>query len=125
MAPHKPPQAPCSSQEAAQPAASDPGPNTLSPAKCSKHTKAQQGTDHTQPTKGEGEGMATKAKPAPQPGRWVDRDCNAELNMRRVGKTKWRSLELCWWPEQTALPFKGKEYPGLGYKWLRDRPPDG
>ncbi|KAJ9530391.1 hypothetical protein QJQ45_000765 [Haematococcus lacustris] len=26
-------------------------------------------------------------------------------------------------PEQTALPAKGKEYPGLGYKRLRDQPP--
>ncbi|GFH23637.1 hypothetical protein HaLaN_21279 [Haematococcus lacustris] len=32
-------------------------------------------------------------------------------------------LELCYWPEQGALPAKGKEYPGLGYKRLRDKPP--
>ncbi|GFH13358.1 hypothetical protein HaLaN_09228 [Haematococcus lacustris] len=25
--------------------------------------------------------------------------------------------------DQTALPAKGKEYPGLGYKRLRDKPP--
>ncbi|KAJ9533783.1 hypothetical protein QJQ45_026869, partial [Haematococcus lacustris] len=36
---------------------------------------------------------------------------------------KWRPLELCYWPEQGALPAKGKEYPGLGYKRLRDKPP--
>ncbi|KAJ9526232.1 hypothetical protein QJQ45_009699 [Haematococcus lacustris] len=30
---------------------------------------------------------------------------------------------LCWWPDQGALPAKGKEYPGLGYKRLRDKPP--
>ncbi|KAJ9509401.1 hypothetical protein QJQ45_001847 [Haematococcus lacustris] len=30
---------------------------------------------------------------------------------------------MCWWQDQAALPAKGKEYPGLGYKRLRDRPP--
>ncbi|KAJ9530389.1 hypothetical protein QJQ45_000754 [Haematococcus lacustris] len=35
----------------------------------------------------------------------------------------WRPLELCYWPDQGALPAKGKEYPGLGYKRLRDKPP--
>ncbi|KAJ9531239.1 hypothetical protein QJQ45_006688 [Haematococcus lacustris] len=77
------------------------------------------------PTKGKGKakGKAAKAKPAPQPGRWVDRDCNAALNMQRIGESKWRPLELCYWPDQGALPAKGKEYPGLGYKRLRDKPP--
>ncbi|KAJ9513486.1 hypothetical protein QJQ45_006041 [Haematococcus lacustris] len=64
-----------------------------------------------------------KQKPAPQPGRWLDRDCNAALNMQRIGESRWRPLELCWWPEQAALPAKGKEYPGSGYKRLRDKPP--
>ncbi|GFH18771.1 hypothetical protein HaLaN_15627 [Haematococcus lacustris] len=41
----------------------------------------------------------------------------------RIGESRWRPLELCWWPEQTALAAKGKEYPGLGYKRLRDKPP--
>ncbi|KAJ9512126.1 hypothetical protein QJQ45_012719 [Haematococcus lacustris] len=54
---------------------------------------------------------------------WLDRDCNAALNMQRIGESKWRPLELCWWPEQGKLPAKGKEYPGLGYKRLRDKPP--
>ncbi|KAJ9525346.1 hypothetical protein QJQ45_003251 [Haematococcus lacustris] len=63
------------------------------------------------------------AKPPPQPGRWVDRDCNAALNVQRIGESRWRPLELCWWPEQGALPIKGKEYPGLGNKRLRDKPP--
>ncbi|KAJ9519491.1 hypothetical protein QJQ45_000586 [Haematococcus lacustris] len=76
-----------------------------------------------EPTKGKGKGKAAKAKPAPQPGRWVDRDCNAALNMQRIGESKWRPLELCYWPDQGALPAKGKEYPGLGYKRLRDKPP--
>ncbi|GFH05990.1 hypothetical protein HaLaN_00545 [Haematococcus lacustris] len=31
-------------------------------------------------------------------------------------------MQLCYWPEQGALPAKGKEYPGLGYKRLRDKP---
>ncbi|KAJ9519245.1 hypothetical protein QJQ45_017910 [Haematococcus lacustris] len=71
-----------------------------------------------EPTMGTGkaQGKAAKAKPAPRPGRWLDRDCNAALNMQRIGKSKWHPLELSWWPEQGALPAKGKEYPGLGYK---------
>ncbi|GFH25743.1 hypothetical protein HaLaN_23754 [Haematococcus lacustris] len=43
--------------------------------------------------------------------------------MQRIGESRWRPLELCYWPEQGALPAKGKEYPGLGYKRLRDKPP--
>ncbi|KAJ9527193.1 hypothetical protein QJQ45_025439 [Haematococcus lacustris] len=126
VAPRKPPQAPRSSQEASQAAASEPGPSTPLPAKRSKRTKAEsEAAEPTQPTKGKGkaQGKAAKAKPAPQPGRWLDRDCNAALNMQRIGESKWRPLELCYWPEQGALPAKGKEYPGLGYKRLRDKPP--
>ncbi|KAJ9517152.1 hypothetical protein QJQ45_009093 [Haematococcus lacustris] len=125
-APRKPPQAPRSSQQATQPAASEPGPSSPMPAKRSKRTKAEpEAAEPTQPTKGKGtgKGKAAKAKPAPQPGRWLDRDCNAALNMQRIGESKWRPLELCWWPEQGKLPAKGKEYPGLGYKRLRDKPP--
>ncbi|KAJ9529137.1 hypothetical protein QJQ45_007811 [Haematococcus lacustris] len=98
VAPRKPPQAPCSSQAATQAAASEAGPSTPLPAKRNKRTKAEPAAE---PTKGEGkaQGKAAKAKPAPQPGRWLDRDCNA----------------------QGALPAKGKEYPGLGYKRVRDR----
>ncbi|KAJ9533701.1 hypothetical protein QJQ45_026841 [Haematococcus lacustris] len=116
VAPRKPPQAPRSSQAATQPAASEPGPSTPPPAKRSKPA-----AEPTQPTKGKGK--AAKAKPAPQPGRWLDRDCNAALNMQRTGESRWRPLELCYWPDQAALPAKGKEYPGLGYKRLRDKPP--
>ncbi|KAJ9519723.1 hypothetical protein QJQ45_013400 [Haematococcus lacustris] len=61
VAPRKPPQAPRSSQAATPAAASEPGPSTPPPAKRSKRTKAEQG-------------KAAKAKPAPQPGRWLDRD---------------------------------------------------
>ncbi|KAJ9529852.1 hypothetical protein QJQ45_022258 [Haematococcus lacustris] len=87
-----------------------------------KRTKAEPGAaEPTQPPKGKGK--AAKAKPAPQPGRWLDRDCNAALNMQRIGESRWRPLELCFWPDQGALPAKGKEYPGLGYKRLRDKPP--
>ncbi|KAJ9516970.1 hypothetical protein QJQ45_027387 [Haematococcus lacustris] len=39
----------------------------------------------------------------------------AEVSMERHGRAK----QLV----QTALPPKGKEYPGLGYKRLRDKPP--
>ncbi|KAJ9515247.1 hypothetical protein QJQ45_002372 [Haematococcus lacustris] len=95
-----------SSQEATPAAASEPGPSTPPPAKRSK-----------------AKGKAAKAKPAPQPGRWLDRDCNAALNMQCTGESRWCPLELCFWPEQGALPAKGKEYPGLGYKRLRDKPP--
>ncbi|KAJ9528294.1 hypothetical protein QJQ45_014263, partial [Haematococcus lacustris] len=121
VAPRRPPQPPRSSQAAAQPAASEPGPSTPPPAKRSKRTKAEQAAEPTQPTKGKGK--AAKAKPAPQPGRWLDRDCNAALNMQRIGESRWRPLELCYWPNQAALPAKGKEYPGLGYKRLQDKPP--
>ncbi|KAJ9517423.1 hypothetical protein QJQ45_016793 [Haematococcus lacustris] len=120
VAPRKPPQAPRSSQEATQAAASEPGPSTPLPAKRSKRTKAEPAAE---PTKGKGKGKAAKAKPAPQPGRRLDRDCNAALNMQRNGESRWRPLELCYWPEHGKLPAKGKEYPGLGYKRLRDKPP--
>ncbi|KAJ9511369.1 hypothetical protein QJQ45_029811, partial [Haematococcus lacustris] len=66
---------------------------------------------------------ATKAKPAPQPGRWVYRECNAAQNMQRIGESRWRPLDLCYWLDQAALPAKGKEYPGLGSKRLRHRAP--
>ncbi|KAJ9509427.1 hypothetical protein QJQ45_001871 [Haematococcus lacustris] len=106
------------SQEASQAAASEPGPSTPLPAKRSKRTKAEPAAE---PNKAQGK--AAKAKPAPQPGRWLDRDCNAALYMQRTGESKWRPLELCWWPDQGKLPAKGKEYPGLGYKRLRIKPP--
>ncbi|KAJ9513185.1 hypothetical protein QJQ45_029325 [Haematococcus lacustris] len=96
VAPRKPPQPPRSSQEATQPAASEPGPSTPLPAKRSKRTKAE--PEAAEPTKGKGK--AAKAKPAPQPGRWLDRDCNAALNMQHIGESKWRPLELCYWPDQ-------------------------
>ncbi|KAJ9518226.1 hypothetical protein QJQ45_010151 [Haematococcus lacustris] len=105
-------------QEALQPAASEPGRSTPLSAKRSKRTKAEPAAE---PTKGKGK--AAKAKPAPQPGRWLDRDCNAALNMQHIGESRWRPLELCYWPDQGALPAKGKEYPGLDYKRLRDKPP--
>ncbi|KAJ9531994.1 hypothetical protein QJQ45_003701 [Haematococcus lacustris] len=110
VAPRKPPQAPCRSQAATPAAASEPGPSTPPPAKRSKRIEAEQAAESTQPTK------TAKAKPAPQPGRWLNRDCNAALNMQRIGESRWRSWELCWWPEQGKLPAKGKEYPGLSYK---------
>ncbi|KAJ9528835.1 hypothetical protein QJQ45_000080 [Haematococcus lacustris] len=108
-----PRQPPRSSQAATELAASEPGPSTPLPAKRSKPA--------AEPTKGKGK--AAKAKTAPQSGRWLDRDCNAALNMQRIGESRWRPLELCYWPDQGALPAKGKEYPGLGYKRVRDKPP--
>ncbi|KAJ9506420.1 hypothetical protein QJQ45_004917 [Haematococcus lacustris] len=51
-------------------------------------------------------------------------DCDSDSeSLQRIGESRWRPLELCWWPQQVALPAKGNEYPGLGYKRLRDRPP--
>ncbi|KAJ9513551.1 hypothetical protein QJQ45_006136 [Haematococcus lacustris] len=117
VAPRKPPQAPRSSQADTQPATSEPGPSTPLPAKRSKRIKAEAAAEL------KSKGKAAKAKPAPQPGRWLDRDCNAALNMQRIGESRWRPLEPCYWPEQGKLPAKGKEYPGLGYKRLRDKPP--
>ncbi|KAJ9518606.1 hypothetical protein QJQ45_018646, partial [Haematococcus lacustris] len=92
--------------------------------KHSKRTKAEHPAESIQPTKGTGkaQGKAAKAKPAPQPGMWLNRDCNAALDMQRIGVSRWRPLELCYWPEQAALPVKGKEYPGLRYKRLRYQP---
>ncbi|KAJ9527809.1 hypothetical protein QJQ45_000363 [Haematococcus lacustris] len=124
VAPRNPPQAPCSSQAATQPAASEPRPSTPPPAKRTKRIKAEpEAAESTQLAKGGGKGKAAEAKPAPQPGRWLDRDCNAALNMQRIGESRWRPLELCWWPDQGALPANGKEYPDLGYKRLRDKAP--
>ncbi|KAJ9526844.1 hypothetical protein QJQ45_017783 [Haematococcus lacustris] len=122
---HRTTRAPGSSQSATQPAASEAGPSNPLPAKRSKRAEAEQAAEPSQPTRGKGKakGMAVKAKPAPQQGRWVDRNCDAALNTQRIGESKWRPLELCYWPEQTTLPAKGKGYPGLGYKRVRDKPP--
>ncbi|KAJ9520781.1 hypothetical protein QJQ45_007643 [Haematococcus lacustris] len=197
VAPRKPLQAPCSNQEATQAAASEPGPSTPPPDKRSRRTEAEQAAEPNKGKgkgkgqgqgQGQGQGKAAKAKPAAQPGRWLDRDCNAALNMQRIGESRWRPLELCWarstqaldytrlrdkppkaqvpaqhrgaraasdlkpaktsfvvvvvWsaaivqsgelraahiaavmPAQGKLPAKGKEYPGLGYKRVQDKPP--
>ncbi|KAJ9526240.1 hypothetical protein QJQ45_009704 [Haematococcus lacustris] len=56
-------------------------------------------------------------------GKWVDRDCNATLNLQRAGESKWRPLELCRWQHRGRLPAQGKEYPALGFKKLRERAP--
>ncbi|KAJ9509662.1 hypothetical protein QJQ45_011347 [Haematococcus lacustris] len=60
------------------------------------------GSDATHPImhevaqgKGKAKGKAFIPKPAPQPGRWLDRDCNASLNVQRIGESRWRPLELC------------------------------
>ncbi|GFH25912.1 hypothetical protein HaLaN_23956 [Haematococcus lacustris] len=51
-------------------------------------------------------------------GRWVDRDCNAALNLQRIGDAPWHPLELCRWQDQGAASAKGKEHPTLGFKKL-------
>ncbi|KAJ9520533.1 hypothetical protein QJQ45_007417 [Haematococcus lacustris] len=126
VAPRNP--ASCLSPHAArQPHSQQPEPEPSAPplAKRSKRTMVVQAAEPTQPNKGtgKGKGNAAKAKPKPQPGNWLDRDCNAALTMQRIGESRWRPLELCWWPDQAALPAKGREYPGLGYKQLQDKPP--
>ncbi|KAJ9523539.1 hypothetical protein QJQ45_007177 [Haematococcus lacustris] len=89
----------------------------------SRRTKADKDAKPSQPTKGRGRGKTVElTSSAPQPGRWVDKDCNAALNVQRIGESKCRPLELCWWPDLPALTAKGKEYSGLGYKRLQDRP---
>ncbi|KAJ9517821.1 hypothetical protein QJQ45_004137 [Haematococcus lacustris] len=82
VAPRKPPQAPRSSQ-------AEPGPRTPPPAKRRKHAKAKQAAELSK-------GKAAEAKPAPQPGRWLDRECDVALNMQRIGESRWRPLELCY-----------------------------
>ncbi|KAJ9523413.1 hypothetical protein QJQ45_005311 [Haematococcus lacustris] len=94
----KPPQAPRSSQAVTPAAASEPGPSTPPPAQRSKRIK-----------------LSRQLSPPSPP--------SAALNMQRIWESRWRPLELCWWPEQGKLPAKGKEDPGLGYKRLRDKPP--
>ncbi|KAJ9517290.1 hypothetical protein QJQ45_009195 [Haematococcus lacustris] len=109
VAPSKPHQAPCSSQAATQLAASEP------------------------------QGKATKAKPPPQPGRWVDRDCNAALNMQRIGESRWldwvknpcvnfqrmgregvqRPLEMCSWKGLEGAAPLGKEHQ-QGFELVND-----
>ncbi|KAJ9521370.1 hypothetical protein QJQ45_001260 [Haematococcus lacustris] len=76
------------------------------------------------PSNGSGTAAAAPSilQAGPQ-GRWVDRDCNATLNMQRIGEAKWRPLELCYWPDQGKLPAKGKKYPELWHKCQRDKPP--
>ncbi|KAJ9517742.1 hypothetical protein QJQ45_004054 [Haematococcus lacustris] len=124
VAPRILPQPPCS-QGTPQPATSEPGPSTVPQAERSKRTKAEQAAESMRPNKGKGKakGKAAEAKPAPQPGRWLDRDCNAALNMQRNGESRWRPLELCWLPNLPEVPAKSKEYLGLGYKRLQDQPP--
>ncbi|KAJ9522866.1 hypothetical protein QJQ45_023659 [Haematococcus lacustris] len=56
-------------------------------------------------------------------GKWVDRDCNAALDLQRAGEAPWRSLELRWWPHPARASAQGMGYPGLGFKKLRDRAP--
>ncbi|KAJ9526774.1 hypothetical protein QJQ45_017484 [Haematococcus lacustris] len=56
-------------------------------------------------------------------GKWVDRDCNATLNLQRIGEGPWRPLKLCRWQHQAPSPSNGKEYPTLGFEKLQDRAP--
>ncbi|KAJ9517701.1 hypothetical protein QJQ45_004001 [Haematococcus lacustris] len=56
-------------------------------------------------------------------GKWVDRGCNATLNLQHIGEAQWRPLELCRWKHRARLPAKGKEYPALGFKKLQDKHP--
>ncbi|KAJ9507848.1 hypothetical protein QJQ45_021225, partial [Haematococcus lacustris] len=70
--------------------------------------EAEQAAEPSQPTKGTGkaQGKAAKAKPAPQPGRWLDRDYNAALNMQRIGES---SIRCC--PTVPAQPSPAQPSP--------------
>ncbi|KAJ9532640.1 hypothetical protein QJQ45_010726 [Haematococcus lacustris] len=92
-----------------QTVSSEPGPSTPSPA---KRTKVEQAAEPTQPIEGKSkaQGKAAKVKPAPQPGNAEQATLWGE-QVPPIGN---------WWSD---LPAKGKEYPGLGYKRVRDKPP--
>ncbi|KAJ9511960.1 hypothetical protein QJQ45_004444 [Haematococcus lacustris] len=126
VAPHISPRPPCS-QAATQPAASEPGPSTPLPAKRSKRTEAEQAAEPTQATTGRSKGKAAKPTSASksQSGRWVDRDCNAALNMQRIGEGKWRPLQLRWLPDNLELPTKRrstKSWATSGCETVHPRP---
>ncbi|KAJ9527342.1 hypothetical protein QJQ45_025615 [Haematococcus lacustris] len=53
-------------------------------------------------------------------GKWVDRDCNAALNLQRIGEAPWRPLELCRWQCRGAAPAKGKELRNHVQKLLQE-----
>ncbi|KAJ9518897.1 hypothetical protein QJQ45_026267 [Haematococcus lacustris] len=90
LAPRMPPQAPCSSQAAIQPAASEPGPSTPPPAK------------------------RTKAEPAFEP--------TSTEHAAHWGEQV-ATMGAVLVAEQAALPAKGEEYPGLGYKRVMEKDP--
>ncbi|GFH16703.1 hypothetical protein HaLaN_13179, partial [Haematococcus lacustris] len=73
-------------------------------------TKAEQAAKPTKPTKGKGkaQGKSAKAKPAPQAGRWLDRDCNAALNMQRIGESS-QGSNIETGPEQSSGKNKVNE----------------
>ncbi|KAJ9531511.1 hypothetical protein QJQ45_015024, partial [Haematococcus lacustris] len=50
-----------------------------------------------------------QSQPASQPGRWVFRDTNADLNTQRTGDAKWHVLGLCSCSDQLKLPAVGRE----------------
>ncbi|GFH19525.1 hypothetical protein HaLaN_16482 [Haematococcus lacustris] len=83
--------------------------------------EAEWKTQRRQVIKVPGEGQLNKRR-ATRPADWKPPAGQMEHRLR-IGESRWRPLELCWWPEQGKLPVKGKEYPGLGYKRLRDKPP--
>ncbi|KAJ9511037.1 hypothetical protein QJQ45_002869 [Haematococcus lacustris] len=74
----------------------------------------------------EAKGTEVDSAAEPRPNAYIPEDLGIPkpyaLNMQRTGESRWRPLELCYWPEQEALPAKGKEYHGLGYKQLQDKP---
>ncbi|KAJ9515720.1 hypothetical protein QJQ45_002641 [Haematococcus lacustris] len=92
--------------------ASSPGARASTPPPA-KRTKAQQAAEPTEPTKGEGKakGRAANTKLPPQPGS-AQHAAHWEEQVAPTGAVL-----------AAALPAKGKEYQGLGYKRLRDKPP--
>ncbi|KAJ9531281.1 hypothetical protein QJQ45_006726 [Haematococcus lacustris] len=78
VAPAKPPQAPGSSQEATQPAASEPGPSTPPPAKRSKRTKAEKAAEAHPAHPGQGQGCQSQTSPTARQVAGQGLQCSAE-----------------------------------------------
>ncbi|KAJ9513742.1 hypothetical protein QJQ45_015506, partial [Haematococcus lacustris] len=93
-----------------QAAASEPGPSAhpqLSAASAASAPRRSGQLGPPSPTRAQlraRAGQGCLAKPAPQPGRWVDRDCNAALDKQCIGVSGWRALAR---PAEAAIQGAG------------------